>query len=273
VADRPATNQFKAIASNQQIQINVMYDIYMAKPSEDFLNCYCAAGRHLQKQEQESIFWIKATPSPPFLEHLSFRLGNQLFYIHLVDVDERLDLPGTLEGLLRVAHECQAHPCHLPMKRRLETWSPVEPGWGLVHAETGRPITPTSLVSSELIPITDWELHDIAVQVIRDNLKGRHQIMSWCPDPDVEPSIWFVEDHGPAWIIVKAIKYPAKSVPPPKNLKDIFKHCSQLSNRGYLAQVGVAANGQAEQSAPLPIYRGYQVYIYYANLEPLSPQS
>jgi hypothetical protein len=39
---------------------------------------------------------------------------------------------------------------------------------GLVDAQTGRPINPVALVNDELIEMTDWELQDFAVQIVRD---------------------------------------------------------------------------------------------------------
>jgi hypothetical protein len=71
-------------------------------------------------------------------------------------------------------------------------------GWGLIDAETGRMlIDPISFVSDEKIEMTDWELQDFAVQVVRDDLKtsGR-ELMSWNGNPEVMPSIWFVGDQG-----------------------------------------------------------------------------
>ncbi|MDL2259625.1 hypothetical protein LJB99_01950 [Deltaproteobacteria bacterium OttesenSCG-928-K17] len=249
-----------------------MHDIYMAEVLDDFRRCYNAAGCHLQSQVQEGIFWIKAIPTPPFLEHLSFRLANQLFFIHIYDVDGGFETPGTPEGLNRIAFETKGQPCLMPMKRQAGKWVAVENGWGLVHAVTGQPVNPVDLVTDELIQMTDWEVHDLAVQIVRDSLKGR-QIMSWCSDIEIQPSIWFVGDYGPEWIIVQALRYPAKSAPPPENLKDILKKCSRLSNRGHLARVGVAASDQRDNSAPLPLYRGHCLNIQYTGMTPLFTQA
>ena len=55
-----------------------------------------AAGLHIQNQVQgESKSWLRSHINPPFLEHLSFRFGNQLFYIRIQDVDDELDIPGS----------------------------------------------------------------------------------------------------------------------------------------------------------------------------------
>lgn len=72
----------------------------MSEVSAEFAQCWQVAGRHLQAQLQGSNqFWLKATLVPPFLEHLSFRLGNQLFFIRIEDAEGSLDVPGLRRGV------------------------------------------------------------------------------------------------------------------------------------------------------------------------------
>ena len=50
-----------------------MIEIEMHDVSEEFRLCWVAAGRHLSMQVQGgSLSWLKASLTPPFLEHLSF---------------------------------------------------------------------------------------------------------------------------------------------------------------------------------------------------------
>ena len=82
----------------------------MAEVTEDFAKCWQAAGIHLDKKFDGGIHsWIKSNLTPPFLEHLSFRLGNQLFFIRIEDVDEQLETPGSIEGLNTIAKLCKGH--------------------------------------------------------------------------------------------------------------------------------------------------------------------
>ncbi len=60
-----------------------MHEIPMNEMSPDFAECWQSAGRHLQQQGQGAINWLRAHLHPPMLEHLSFRLGNQLFFVCL----------------------------------------------------------------------------------------------------------------------------------------------------------------------------------------------
>jgi hypothetical protein len=75
----------------------------MTVVSDEFAACWRAAGHHLHTQSQSSLDWLRAHVNPPFLEHLSFRLGNQLFFIRIEDADQRVDVPGSREGLLTIA--------------------------------------------------------------------------------------------------------------------------------------------------------------------------
>ena len=61
-----------------------MYEIETLEMSDAFLPIWRAAGFHLNKQVDGGIqSWLRAHPYPPFLEQLSFRLGNQLFFIRV----------------------------------------------------------------------------------------------------------------------------------------------------------------------------------------------
>ena len=68
-----------------------MFDIEMHEVSKEFSRCWQAAGRHLQARTGDGqLGWLKADLTPPFLEHLSFRMGNQLYFIRIEDVDGRV---------------------------------------------------------------------------------------------------------------------------------------------------------------------------------------
>ena len=81
-----------------------MYEIEMHEMSKEFLPCWKAAGIHLSKQVDGGIHtWLRAHPYPPFLEHLSFRLGNQLFFVRVEDVDGKVNGPGNAQGYITAA--------------------------------------------------------------------------------------------------------------------------------------------------------------------------
>ncbi|MBR7069952.1 MAG: hypothetical protein IKI30_05850, partial [Oxalobacter sp.] len=78
--------------------------------TEEFIECWQAAGSWIQrKAEGNDIAWMRANLDLPLMEHLSFRLGNQLFFIRVTDADELIESPGTLEDLMKIAEACKGH--------------------------------------------------------------------------------------------------------------------------------------------------------------------
>ena len=256
-----------------------MFDIEMHEVSKEFSQCWQAAGRHLQARTGDGqLGWLKADLTPPFLEHLSFRMGNQLYFIRIEDVDGRVTGPGNTDGFRIIAEGCNGIPCRMPMRCIGSTWSPLVPGWGLIHATTGRSIDPTALISEEKVEMTDWEVHDFAVQVVRDHVTkelGR-ELMSSQGNPQVNPSIWFVGDNGPEWIVVRCVRFPERKATMPDNIADIAANCARLSAVGHFASVAVANSGDscsASNKVPtLPLYRGHGIFVAFEGLIPLSDQ-
>ena len=252
-----------------------MHNIEMQEMSPEFLKCWQAAGTHLNKQAQGGIqSWLRAHPYPPFLEHLSFRLGNQVFFIRVEDADKRIDGPGSARGLMSIADGCKGHACILPMKKKFlgGAWAAERGGWGLVDARTGATVDPVMLISDQKIEMTDWELQDFAVQVVRDQLeKEGYQLMSWQGNPDVDPAIWFVgQSKRPEWVVVRAVRYPLNHATKPTNWAAIAAGCTHMSDVGHFAQVAFASTDQrfeAEGETPVPLWRGHGVHVRYVGLE------
>jgi hypothetical protein len=135
-------------------------------------------------------------------------------------------------------------------------------------------MNPLSYVTDEKIVMTDWELQDFAVQITKDYIVEQlgGDLMSSNSDPDVNPSIWFEGKDGPEWVVVRAVRYPAKAAALPDNLSDIAKSCSRLSEKGHFASFQVA---NAESSAEyddadnfLPLWRGHKLQAVFDGLVP-----
>lgn len=254
-----------------------MYEITHQRMSEEFFACWKAAGVHLANQVQGGLHtWLRAHPFPPFLEHLSFRLGNQLFFVYIEDVDGEVVGPGSLEGLHRIATANQGYALLLPMKKRFPggAWISHLGGWGLTDAISRKPIDPVLLVTDELIEMTDWEIHDMAVQMVRNHLEKKgYELMSWQSDPEIEPAIWFVgESKGPEWIVVRAARYPATDAPRPENLEDIKNNCARKSRFGYFASVAFNSDKQPlkEDDEPIiPLWRGHGMRVIFDGIDPI----
>ena len=247
----------------------------MQEMSEEFLKCWKSAGVHLNNQVQGGIqSWLRAAPYPPFLEHLSFRLGNQLFFIRIEDIDSKVQGPGTLQGLLAVADDNHGHACILPMKRKFfgGKWESCRNNWGLVSAKTNKPIDPISLVTDENIKMSTWELQDMAVQVVRDYLEKKgYKLMSWQSNPKVDPCIWFIGDSKkPEWVVVRTIKFPENHAHRPNNGKSIETQCLHMSKVGHFASVALVSAKQPFQSQDeqsVPLWRGHAMNVRFTGLE------
>lgn len=258
-----------------------MDEIEMHKPSEEFAHCWQAAGRHLDGQVDGGLqHWLRAELMPPFLEHLSFRLGNQLFFVRLEDADGRLSVPGTRRGLEAVAEGCRGIACLMPMRRRGGRWQPAAPGWGLVELSSGRPVDPPALATDEPVEMTDWELQDYGVQVVREHLKeaGR-ALMSWQSNPDVDPSLWFVGDRSPEWVVVRVARMApddddeADDPPPapPARIHEIARRCAPYERRGHFAAVRVMCPDTMLRGGQL--LRGRMLVPAFEGLEPVPAAS
>lgn len=252
-----------------------MQPIPVDAPSEDFIPCLAAAAKHLDRTAGDgALAWLKADALPPFLEHLSFRLGNRLFFVRVEDVEGRVSGPGNRRGVEGAAEGAGGIACLMPMRRTAGEWEPLAPGWGLVDADTGRTLDPAALVTDEKIEMTDWELHDFAVQVVRDHV-GRqlgHRLTSWTGDPRVEPSIWFAGQTGPEWVVVRAVRYPAARARRPANMSTIASRCAGLGEAGHFASVAVASGEETFDARPgaraAPLWRGHQLLARFEGLEP-----
>ena len=114
----------------------------------------------------------------------------------------------------------------------------------------------------------------MAVQVVRGQLaqEGR-ELMSWNGDPHVNPSIWFVGDAGPEWVVVRAARYPEKDAALPNNHAEMKAYFDKLGHPGHFASVAIASADDpfdphaAQNGNFMPLYRGYEMHIRYEGLQ------
>ncbi len=117
--------------------------------------------------------------------------------------------------------------------------------------------------------MTAWELHDFAVHVVRADLeKEGRDIMSWQSNPQLDPSIWFVGDSGPEWVVVRPAIYPDEAAQAPDQLAQIRQSCSRLSLIGHFASVSVVCLGDCLSQDEMPM-RGHRLMTNYAGLKKL----
>ncbi len=242
--------------------------------TEEFIECWQAAGTWIQRQAGDSnIAWMRTTLDTPLMEHLSFRLGNQLFFVRVVDADDLIESPGTQEDLMTIAEACNGHACLMPMQFNFGTWRPTNKGWGLISAKDGAAVNPPDLVTDEKIEMTDWELHDFAIQAAKMHLMQEGEtILAAHSNPNIQPCIWLNNEQGSAqWVVVQAVRWPEEAKIP-ANIKEIeaaYKNRSATGNFAYVLFANEAHDFNkplAEGEKPLPIYRGDKVNISWSGL-------
>ena len=247
------------------------FTIPIDTPSAEFLSMWRAAGRHVQSSFGGGLLrWLKATPDPPILEHLSFFLGNQAYFVRVEDLNDRVDAPGTRAGLRTIAEGWNGHACVMPMVMTENGWRPAWHGCGLIDLLADQPVDPQAMATSEKVEVTDWELADFAVRVVRDWLEAEgYSIMSSQAAPDVEPNIWFEGDEGPEWVIVRAARYPKMATEIPSNWPSVAKECAHVSHLGNFATVAF----DSADFPGTPIIRGEAAEIQFDGLQPLRLKS
>ncbi len=253
-----------------------MFAIETQEMSQQFFQIWQAAVAHLGKRiDGGNCSWLRAHPYSPFLEHISFLLGNQSFFVRVTDMDEKVIGPGNESGLLAVAEGCGGYPCLMPMKHKLlGGWVPEYSGWGLIDSSSRKPIDPVSFITDEKIEMTPWEIQDFAVQIVKQQMEREgYQLMSWQGNPGVDPSIWFVGSTGePECVVVRAAKYPDNRAPVPMKLREIVASCKQKGAEIYFASVAFASIDQpfkSDNETPVPLWRGYGVHPNFGGLERL----
>ncbi len=249
-----------------------MYEVEQGEIPREFEIAWQCARRHIKNMGQDAVQGFFTPSSLSMAEHLSFRLGNQLFFVY-VDTDVLPFVGKRKEMFLGECHEAEATPCVLKMEQRTVTFEPSHAGWGFVDPVTGSSINPTDLVSSELIEMSDWEVHEFAIQIVQSHLeKEGKNVFAVQSSRRIDPSIWFKDKNCTAWVIVRADRYPKKNAARPTNIEDIKLSCARVSNVGFFASVTVASfedsfDPQGKVAAPL--YRGNLLLSKFEGLEPL----
>ncbi|MEE9223110.1 MAG: hypothetical protein V3V40_06595 [Nitrosomonadaceae bacterium] len=249
---------------------SIMYQAKQSEPSQEFKNAWQAAGRFLQSKGGEGLNWIRSNLNLPMVEHLSFRLGNQLFFVFIEAAEFNFQKSSKL--FLDVSREAKATPCIMSMEQRISKYEPCNSGWGLVNAESGVVINPIAMISGELIERSEWELHDFAIQTVKTYLtKQGKDVFSAQSSLHIDPSIWFEESESAHWVVVRAVKYPDKEAVLPHNINEIAQDCAHMGKVGYFASVSlVNSDDTFEPDANgnyLPLYRGHGMFVRFEGLK------
>ena len=256
-----------------------MHPIEFETASSDFLSCWSAAGAHLSEiNELGRKRFIRASLMPIVLEHLSFILGNQIFFIHVCDVNNEVQPPSSIDGCIYAAGLANGVPCILEMQKDENgDWMPLNEGWGLKHAETKQLVDPQHYMTNKDVEITDWEVADVAIlRVVREIEESGGTILSTNSDPNVHPSVFFVdEDEIPKFVIVIAARYPNEPELDEGLIEKIREGVSGFAKSGYIAEVTlVSADDPFDSNAKengnyLPLLRGAGYHQKFSGLAPI----
>lgn len=274
---------------------DIQYLIDRPEPSEIFLKARQIAGIQLQEQfkknnskvvnsSYDGFKWIKTELTYPSFDNLTFAFKNSIFSVVIELIDKKGSSFTTQQSdrLLKACEENNLIPCTFKLNFREKTnnfvgrlvkdknqpdyeLSVLAQDWNLYDARTNQKIDPTALASIEQTRMSQWELSNFAIQIVKTELeKDGNQILSFCDLPEINPQIWFKNKKGETgWVIVKHIK----------NKNDLdYKEWIGLDDRspqlkpfdGYFASVqffSIATNSTTK------LFRGDAIKINYKGLE------
>ena len=258
-----------------------MYKIDAYNINEEFLDAWRFAGKNLTNQGQGSLNWIRAHLHQPFDDHLSFRVGNQIFSV-LVEVEHSsMESSLTDREINNQARFCSGNnlvPCIYKVKKTSHgEFERIFSDWNLIHSETKKPINPVELISEELVEMSPWEIHDVGIQTVADQIKkDGGEVGSFQSVLNIDPAIWFKREGNGFYVVVRTVIYPKLNAERPPNLNETIKSIESLKSpegkaKGYFASVGIANNEDSfDGENPMPLYRGHGMYVSFKGIEKLS---
>ena len=266
------------------------YNIDPNRPSELFLKARQLAGNTLQmlfQQERGKVDeahdykWIKAELTWPSFDHLTFSYRNQVFSV-LVGATGPGELNLTKRDIDRCLEACAANnliPCLFLIDER--AMRPNSGGWNLLHLATRQPIIPEEVTSDTPEEMSDWELRNFCIQVVRNHIEEKgNAVESFCDVVGIDPQVWFQDKDGNrSWVIVRHYAQITG------NEKSSWIGFEQSNSQlvpfdGYLAAVSIASSapalrGKDGELIPLsqrfagnaPRYRGDGFYVRFDGLQ------
>lgn len=271
------------------------YLIISPKPSKIFLRAFRIAGEQLQKQfnannlksvqsSYDGFKWLKSEITHPSFDNLTFAYKNSVFSV-VIEIIDKISSTFTKEHKEHLLKVCEANnliPCTFKLKLIFKDSNylgrlignkekfdyelmPLEQGWNLYDVRTSQKINPLNMASDEKIRMSEWELSNFAIQIVKDYMKKEgNEIISFCDLTDINPQIWFKNKEGEiGWVIAKHIKNDSdldyrKWV----GLEEKSPFLKQFD--GYFASVqfySVNTNSRSD------LYRGDGMYVRYIGLE------
>ncbi len=269
------TNEKSNISNMNENITELMYPIDRPSPTQFFVDVRTLVGCWLQEVMKKSngAHWLKTILTYPCFEHLSIAYKNQIFCILIEIIDENTKksyLPNQYrDNLINECNKNNLIPCvykvyvNDPLNPAYNTLKPIGQGWNLYHAVTGDLIDVEGIVSDLPVVMSEWELYDFAIQIVRDYIVNQlhYQILSYQNIIGIDPQLWFEDEHhNKKFVVIRYTKYPENKTPKPDNILAIKNNCNNYG--GYFASV--AFHGE---KVPDLLYRGDKAYLVFGGLE------
>ena len=239
--------------------------------TDDFIDCARFANKFLFEKGQDVINFIPFSSFPTPV-HTSFRIGNQLFFVHIVDLDDNMEPPGSIEGFINICERFQCLACLLPVRKKNNKWTIENLDWGLIDAKTGDPINPHDLVTDEKLVMSDYEIHQMGIEYVRDYILDKnlgYDIAGFIIDPDIRPSISFYKQDKHCCVLVK-VSYGSNPIVKKEDFQDVLEEMKSTYPDMTVYFAGVHIFGQEQvnkKDHSLPLYRGQGYYPNFSRLE------
>jgi len=211
-----------------------MYLIDRIEPSRTLVKARQLAGAYIENllesnhkwDDPKSYRWIKTDWTYPSFEHFTFAYKNAVFpvFVELFENGNSIMTANEKTRLLDAAQKYNLVPCvfkvnvvrdkQLPYKNLFdnttnqhETITPLSGGWNLFDLRDGNIVIPEKFVSNENVPMSEWEMLDLAIQICRDEIKKHGwQLLSYCNLPEINPQLWIKDEFNKtSWVIVRTV--------------------------------------------------------------------
>lgn len=220
------------------------------------------------KPDFPEFSWLQSSLLKPAFQHLCFRYKNQIFSILMAFVqnNDAYILQQDFDNQIRESKKYNLIPCIIPL--RADNYEPLVGGYQLIKSDDGSIIDVAELSSDTLIEMSNWEILDMGIQIVKDDiLKQGWKILSYCNVPGIEPQIWFEKNNGQRCYVVVSASKACLEKDKPLNINMY----SQLKDyMGYYAKVSfwdLDYLGAHIDDGSKHLYRGHGLGINYKGLE------
>ena len=176
---------------------------------QDGFALFTQAGHILQEKFNEypegTFLWIRTIMTEPSFSDLIFSYKNAVFAVVPVHEGAAPD-NNALHALIKAADENDLVPCVFPIGSSNETIK----GWNLYDAKAYadgvlKPCNPVGIGTDDPKPVSDWELHDLAVRIVMDGLEeDGAKIESFQTMLGTDPQIFFRDEEDKlSWAAVR----------------------------------------------------------------------